>query len=113
MNWLSLCSRRRIAVLLWSRAALLIGLSSTAAAASARPNPAAACAAYDLHFLTLLDDYGLTGQGDPAALTNAAALIADARTACREGDFDKGLLIYESVKLAPFTATSFLQSILH
>jgi hypothetical protein len=37
----------------------------------------------------------------------------EARTACRAGDFGKGLRIYESVDLAPFSATSFVQSILH
>src|SRR5690349_13432489 len=65
-----------------------------------RLRPEAACAAYDLHVLTLIEDYALVRPDDPGALAKAAMLIADARVACRTGYFERGLQLYEAVDLA-------------
>jgi hypothetical protein len=85
-------------------------ISAGAAGSGATPQwlrPEAACAAYDLHFITLIEDYGLMGLGDPEAIAKSAMLMEDARAACRTGDFERGLRIYQAVDLTGVPATPF------
>jgi hypothetical protein len=89
--------------------ATILAGSSTPAMAAEQPRPEAACAAYDLHLLTLIEDSALTGSGASDALAEAAMRIADARTACRTREFERALRLYQSVDLRSAPATSFYQ----
>jgi hypothetical protein len=87
-----------------SRAATL-GLAllmSTVTASLANPEQRrldAACAAYDDHVLTLIEDHGLVGDTAPEVLSEAAWRMVDARLACREGDAKRAFQIYASIPL--------------
>ena len=77
-------------------------LMSTAPAALADPERRrlnAACAAYDIHVLTLIEDHGLVGDTVPEVLGGAAFRMLDARLACREGDAKRALRFYGSIPL--------------
>jgi len=77
-------------------------LMSTVPAALADPEQRrldAACAAYDVHVLTLIEDHGLVGDTAPEVLGEAASGMLDARAACREGDAKRALQIYGSIPL--------------
>jgi hypothetical protein len=77
--------------------ALLASVLATAAAAG--PDRRRADAAYDLHFVTLMEDHGLVGGGDPEVLAATAMTIIEARLACRTGNHERGLKLYEAVPL--------------
>jgi hypothetical protein len=80
--------------------ALLVSMAATRAYAGAqRPTLAAACVAFDLHVLTLIEDHGLAEGTDPETLRDAAFQMLEARVACREGDAQRALQIYSSINL--------------
>lgn len=90
----------------WREAVLLLLpiLPLTPGPALAAPGAdrwAAMCAAHDLHALTLIEDHGLVGETEVEALEDAAALLLEARGACRTGDGVRGLALYESIDLDP------------
>lgn len=77
-------------------------LMSTGPAALADPEQRrlnAACAAYDVHVVTLIEDHGLADDTAPEVLSKAASGMLDARLACREGDAKRALRIYGSIPL--------------
>ena len=76
--------------------------SPTATIASPDPLPLeTACAAYDLHLVTLIEDHGAAGATDPDALREAVTRMLEARIACRNGEGTRALRIYDSIELAP------------
>jgi len=90
----------------------LLAAGAVALPALAESDPmesAAACAAYDLHLVTLIEDHSVAGQTPPEVLTAAAMTVIDARIACREGRTDRGLELYKAVPLRPARATTFEQ----
>jgi hypothetical protein len=71
------------------------------------PRPEAACIAYDLHVLTLIEDHGLVEDTDPETLRQAAFQMLDARAACRSGDVRRALALYSSIPLGHVPMTPF------
>ncbi len=88
--------------------ALLISMGTTTALAGVeRPRTQAACAVYDLHILTLIEDHGLVEETEPEVLWQASSRMFEARAACSRGDTQRALQIYDSitlerVRLSPF-----------
>jgi hypothetical protein len=84
------------------RVALLsfvIAVNNTASLADAmKPEPAQACAAFDLHVLTLLEDYSQSATTG-YALASVMSQLIDARVACRLGDYDRALDRYSRIDL--------------
>jgi hypothetical protein len=84
---------------------IAIALAATSPAASiASPDPLpleTACAAYDLHLVTLIEDHGSAGATEPDVLREAVARMLEARIACRNGEGRRALRIYDSIELAP------------
>lgn len=63
--------------------------------AHAEPAPGdRACAAYDIHVLTLLEEHAAAEELEPSALANIAQAMIDARLACRLGDYQRALALY-------------------
>ncbi|WP_046869205.1 hypothetical protein [Microvirga massiliensis] len=92
----------RTAIALRIPTGLLAGvLVASSMAGPGQPGPELACAAYDHHLLMLVEDQGLRGDGDPEILASAVMRILDARVACRAGDYERGLKLYESIGLDP------------
>ena len=93
-------------------AAIALALSISMAAApslarSAHPQPEAACLAWDLHILTLIEDHGLVEDTEPEVLSEAATAMLKARVACRTGDVKQALALYESIPLDHVRMSSF------
>jgi hypothetical protein len=87
--------------------AFAVALSTVAKADTGRPPRDAACHAYDLHVLTLIEDHGLVGDTSAEDLREATFQMLKARAACREGDVNQALRLYEAinldaVRMAPF-----------
>jgi hypothetical protein len=84
--------------MLLAAAVMLGALSSAQAQAGAWQE--AACAAWDLHIVGLIEQAGTV---EPAAvrLVEAAQHLQQARLACRDGDADRALRLYESIDLQP------------
>ncbi len=88
--------------------ALFGGMVATAALAiSPRPRPEAACIAYDLHILTLIEDHGLVEDTEPEILRDAAFTMLEARAVCRAGDVKRALTLYDSIPLGYVPMTPF------
>jgi hypothetical protein len=80
----------------------LAAASPQSSIASPDPLPLeTACAAYDLHLVTLIEDHGLAGATEPDVLRGAVTRMLDARIACRNGERRRALQIYDSIELAP------------
>ncbi len=71
-----------------------------AAAAVERPSLQSACAAWDLHIVTLIEQ---VGEVEPTAPRRAAATdtVQQARAACRNADAREAMRLYESIDLQP------------
>jgi hypothetical protein len=84
---------------------IAMALAATSPATSiASPGPLpleTACAAYDLHLVTLIEDHGLAGATAPDVLRGAVTRMLEARIACRKGEGRRALQIYDSIELAP------------
>lgn len=93
--------------------ALIIGLAAAPAlSAPAGEGPATlgelrACAAFDLHHVTNLEDHGGAGELEPEAMAEAFLALVRARTLCRAGRAGEGLAIYADLPLAPPRARRF------
>lgn len=96
---------------LGTRAALTIALVLAANPATqplAGPlSLVSACAAYDLHLLTQVEDHGMAGVTEPDVLRAAMLQIVEARTACREGEPLRALRTYETIDLGPALVSPF------
>ena len=77
----------------------LLALATPCLANQGRPSLLQACAAHDLHLLTLIEDHALLGHTEPHRLANAAWDMISARAACREGNHERGLELYGAVEL--------------
>lgn len=88
---------------------IVIGAGNVCAADPIRPSPAQACAAYDVHVLTLLEDQGRAAKTTGYHLTTAMNDLVDARAACFRGDYDVGLNRYSRIDLhhPPVPGTEF------
>ena len=53
--------------------------------------PERACAAYDLHWITLIEDHGRAQEMEGEEIYRAFLTILEARLACRVGNFDRAL----------------------
>jgi hypothetical protein len=78
---------------------LLVGLTAWSALASEHSLRQVACAAYDVHVLTVIEDHGLIGDTDHRRLAEAAMIMLDARMACGRGETESALALYESISL--------------
>jgi|SRR5688572_26473801 hypothetical protein len=82
--------------------------ATTPSSASPDPPPLeTACAAYDLHLITLVEDHGLAGATEPDVLRGVVMRMLAARIACRNGETIRALQIYDSIELAPVRITPF------
>jgi hypothetical protein len=70
--------------------------------ALARPALPSACAAFDLHIVTLIETVAAV---EPASLrlVKAAELLQQARAACRADDADEAMRLYAVIDLRPPT----------
>lgn len=94
--------------------ALVLGLAAApgAAAPVAEGAPPTlsdlrACAAFDLHHVTNLEDHGGAGELDPEAMAEAFLAVVRARGLCRAGRAGEGLALYADLPLAPPRARRF------
>ena len=96
------------------RAALTVALAGSPATltAAAPLSLLTACAAYDLHLLTQVEDHGIAGETEPDVLRAAMLKIVEARTACREGEPLRALRIYEAIDLGPAFISPFHRVVL-
>ena len=79
--------------------ALLMSTVTGSLANPEHPRLDAACAAFDVHVLTLIEDHGRFGDTAPEALSEAASQMLAARLACREGDATRALDTYGRIAL--------------
>jgi hypothetical protein len=93
-------------------ALILLGLGLPGLADARRAIPQAACAAYDLHLLMLVEDHGLTDETAPGALADAMAGMLAARGACRDGDHARALELYAAIRLPNVRVTPFYRVLL-
>ena len=77
----------------------LIALGGVCAADPIRPAPAEACAAFDAHVLTFLEEDGRAATVTGHAIANAMTALIDARAACYRGDYALGLDSYSRIDL--------------
>ena len=94
---------------------LLVTIALLFAAPASRAqqlSPLAACAAYDHHVVTLIEDLGLSGEADPKLLSSAAMRVLEARKSCKAGDHVRAFKIYETIGLHQPPMTSFYR-VLH
>ena len=95
--------RGRKFVIILSRSVALLAILSAAAsqvaAADQRLRPENACAAYDLHILTLIEDHGRAQEIGPKKLYEAMTTVLHARTACRTGDYAQAHRLYSRLDL--------------
>lgn len=88
-------------------APVLITLCSVCVAESEKPHPAQACAAFDVHVLTQLEDHGRAAPTTGQVLSTAIMNLIEARTACFKGDYALALDRYSRIDLQgpvnPFT----------
>ena len=77
-------------------AILAAALCSMAAVGSvaAQPGTVQACAKADLALMHKLADEHGTATAAPSRLTRAALKVIEARAACRQGDYSRGLVLY-------------------
>ena len=84
------------------RLAPLIGtlmFSAQPEAKQQRVGPERACAAYDLHWITLIEDHGRAQEMKGEEIYRAFLTILEARFACRVGNFDRALQLYGDVPI--------------
>jgi hypothetical protein len=90
---------------------IAIALAATSAATSIaiadRQPLETACAAYDLHLVTLIEDHGLAGTAEAGVLRGAVMRMLEARIACGNGETARALQIYDSIHLAPVHISPF------
>jgi hypothetical protein len=81
-------------------ASVMLVLACGAAAATERPSLQSACAAWDLHIVTLIE---AIGDVEPASLrlAEATAILQRARAACRAEQAAEAIRLYESIDLRP------------
>ena len=94
-------------------AALVVASSTSALVASERLPTDAACHAYDLHVLTLIEDHGLLADTSADVLNKAAFQMLEARIACREGDISRGLQLYATIDLGSVRMSPFYRIFTH
>jgi hypothetical protein len=84
-----------------SHIVLLASLAATAlaAAAAARPSLQGACAVWDLHIVSLIEEVGAV-EPTSVRLAAAAELLMQARAACRDENV-KAMQLYEAIDLSP------------
>ena len=88
--------RRRLGACVLGAALFLHG-ARNGAAAFERPSPQAACAAYDLHLIDLIEKAGQPrGMIRTETLVAAAHGLELARRHCAQGKVAEGILIYEA-----------------
>jgi hypothetical protein len=80
-------------------ALIAILIAAAPAAASAQSRLQSACAAWDLHFVSLIESIGIV---EPASIRLAAAaeFVTQARVACRAGNAT-ALQLYDAIDLSP------------
>ena len=61
--------------------------------------PERACAAYDLHWITLIEDHGRAQEMGADEIYRAFLTILEARLECRVGNFDRALQLYSDVPI--------------
>lgn len=76
-----------------------VAFAVPAAADPARPSPAKACAAYDVHILTRLEDDGLQAAAAGVSLGAAITALVEARGACARNEYERGLDLYSRIDL--------------
>jgi hypothetical protein len=76
----------------------LIAFGVAAQAQSALPL-AKACAAYDLHYVTIIEDHGRAEEISAEEIYSAVTAVLEARAACRAGDFERALRLYGRIPL--------------
>jgi hypothetical protein len=86
-------SRRLALFVIW------FGVAAQAGAADQGLPPEKACAAYDVHLVTLIEDHGRAQEIRPEKIHEAMATVLQARTACRAGDFDEAHRLYSFLNL--------------
>jgi hypothetical protein len=82
---------RHVAVVLGAALCFAPGVFSSAAA---QPDTAQACAKADLALMYRLADEHGTSTAEPSRLVRAAMMVIDARAACRQQDYTRGLVLY-------------------
>lgn len=70
-----------------------------------QPGPLQVCAAYDLHYRTLIDDLSETAEVDDDELKVGSFLHQQALSACWRGDFAEAFEAFEAVALPPASLT--------
>lgn len=85
---------------------LLAAVGSVSLADMSRPPPAQACAAFDLHVLTRLEDHGRAPTSTGHVIATAVADLVDARSACFRGHYDLALDRYSRIDLLRAPAPS-------
>jgi hypothetical protein len=96
------------------RLALCVAIAATVSATKpllsadlGRPQPTAACAAFDTHVMTLIEDHADLADLDPEELVLARNALEDARRACRFGDHTRAFDLYSRIPLASAPVGSF------
>jgi hypothetical protein len=105
-------SRILALLLLVSTASLACAAAAGSPTAAEHARPDAPCWAYDLHYVTLIEDHGLVGDTDPEVLAEAALSLVEARSACRAGDTGRALRLYELIPLDGVRITPFYRVLL-
>jgi hypothetical protein len=99
-------------LLLGTTASLGCAVAARSSAIAEHARADAPCWAYDLHYVTLIEDHGLVGDTAPDVLAEAALSLVDARSACRAGDIARALRLYEAVPLDGIRNTPFYRVLL-
>ena len=84
---------------LFALASISMATCNICVAESDRPTPAQACAAFDVHVLTRLEDHGRAATTTGHVLSTAMSALIDARAACFRGDYAVALDLYSRIDL--------------
>jgi hypothetical protein len=76
---------------------ILAAQCGTASLAIERPSAQAACAAYDAHVLTLIEDFA-RDEADGDEVFASVMILARARSLCRDGRANEAIALYTSVE---------------
>ena len=78
---------------------------SPAAAEGAPPLGAKLCAMHDLYRFSYIEEHGAAQEIPPALLAEAFSTMVRARTACDQGRFADGIVLYQSIPFGPVLGT--------
>src|SRR5262245_32232040 len=91
----------RTLAMLIAAAGLCTAAPLATVAEGAPPLGAKLCAMHDLYRYSYIEEHGTAQEVPPSMLSDAFSTMVRARTACDEGRFADGIMLYQSIPFGP------------